>query len=278
MLRPLPPVNHPPAHPPSRTPNPALFGQPPAGQSGLGGTMEYWNDNGFPVGLLAAFEGGPQIPVRAGLDGSLASCIVRADRISCASPRGRQCRRGPWSQIPVTSRRMQELSVKVPGTAETSYRIVIGSGLLASVWSAVEASFPKCRKFVITDANVVAAGLLDRLLQGRDAPAYVIEPAGEASKNIDTAVAIVEAMEKAYLGRDTVVLALGGGTVGDIAGFAAAIFKRGVPVVQIPTTTLAQADSAIGGKTGVDSRLSKNAFGAFWHPTAVFIDVTTVGT
>jgi len=173
---------------------------------------------------------------------------------------------------------MQELSVKVPGTAETSYRIVIGSGLLASVWSAVEASFPKCKKFVITDANVVAAGLLDRLLQGRDAPAYVIEPAGEASKNIDTAVAIVEAMEKAYLGRDTVVLALGGGTVGDIAGFAAAIFKRGVPVVQIPTTTLAQADSAIGGKTGVDSRLSKNAFGAFWHPAAVFIDVTTVGT
>jgi 3-dehydroquinate synthase len=85
-------------------------------------------------------------------------------------------------------------------------------------------------------------------------------------------------MEKACLGRDTLVVALGGGTVGDIAGFAAAIFKRGVPVVHIPTTTVAQADSSIGGKTGVDSTVSKNAFGAFWHPAAVYIDVATVGT
>jgi 3-dehydroquinate synthase len=173
---------------------------------------------------------------------------------------------------------MQELYIRVPGTTDTSYRIAIGSGLLPSVWSAVEAGFPKARRFVITDANVVAAGHLDALLQGRDVPSYVIRPAGEQAKNIGTAVAIVEAMEKAYLGRDTVVLALGGGTVGDIAGFAAAIFKRGVPVVQIPTTTLAQADSAIGGKTGVDSSVSKNAFGAFWHPAAVFIDVATLRT
>jgi 3-dehydroquinate synthase len=173
---------------------------------------------------------------------------------------------------------MQELSIRVPGTPETSYKIAIGSGLLPSVWSAVEAGFPKSKRFIITDANVVAAGHLDALLQGRDAPSYVIRPAGEQSKNIGTAVAIVEAMEKAYLGRDTVVLALGGGTVGDIGGFAAAIFKRGVPVVQIPTTTLAQADSAIGGKTGVDSSISKNAFGAFWHPAAVFIDVATLRT
>jgi 3-dehydroquinate synthase len=85
-------------------------------------------------------------------------------------------------------------------------------------------------------------------------------------------------MEKACLGRDTLVVALGGGTVGDIAGFAAAVFKRGVPVVQIPTTTVAQADSAVGGKTGVDSSISKNAFGAFWHPAAVYIDVETLKT
>jgi 3-dehydroquinate synthase len=173
---------------------------------------------------------------------------------------------------------MQELSIKVPGTPETSYRITIGPDLLPSVWAAIEAGFPKLKKFVITDANVVAAGHLDRLVQGRNVPAYVIEPAGEQSKNIGTVVAIVETMEKAYLGRDTLVLALGGGTVGDIGGFAAAIFKRGVPVVQIPTTTLAQADSAIGGKTGVDSSISKNAFGSFWHPAAVFVDVATVQT
>jgi 3-dehydroquinate synthase len=173
---------------------------------------------------------------------------------------------------------MQELHIKVPSTAETSYRIIIGADLLPSVWTAADTAFPNLRKFIVTDANVVAAGLLDRLRQGRDTPTYVIQPAGEPSKTIGTAVAIVEAMEKAYLGRDTLVLALGGGTVGDIAGFGAAIFKRGVPVVQIPTTTLAQADSAIGGKTGVDSSLSKNAFGVFWHPAAVFIDVAAVQT
>ena len=85
-------------------------------------------------------------------------------------------------------------------------------------------------------------------------------------------------MEEAYLGRDSIIIALGGGTVGDIAGFAAAIFKRGIPVVHIPTTTVAQADSSIGGKTGVDSSLSKNAFGAFWHPARVFIDVATLAS
>jgi 3-dehydroquinate synthase len=173
---------------------------------------------------------------------------------------------------------MQTLHVKVPGTPETSYRVTIGSNVLASAWSAVDTVFSRCRNFGITDENVVAAGHLDRLMQGRTAPVYTIRPAGERSKNIDTAVAIVEAMEKAYLGRDTVVIALGGGTVGDLAGFAAAIFKRGVPVVQMPTTTLAQADSALGGKTGVDSSLSKNAFGAFWHPAAVYIDVATLQT
>jgi 3-dehydroquinate synthase len=85
-------------------------------------------------------------------------------------------------------------------------------------------------------------------------------------------------MEKKALGRDTVIIAIGGGTVGDMAGFAAAIFKRGIDVVQIPTTTVAQADSSVGGKTGVDSKISKNAFGAFKNPSAVFIDVATLKT
>jgi len=173
---------------------------------------------------------------------------------------------------------MQELTIKIPGTTEKHYPIVIGSGLLPSLWSRLDTEFGQYARFVVTDANLVAAGHLDTLLAGRDVPHFVIDPAGEPSKTVETAVAIVEAMEKACLGRDTVVVALGGGTVGDIAGFAAAIFKRGVQVVQIPTTTLAQADSAIGGKTGVDSSVSKNAFGAFWHPGAVYIDVATLKT
>jgi 3-dehydroquinate synthase len=173
---------------------------------------------------------------------------------------------------------MHELEIKVPGVAQRSYRISIGSGILAGLWSEVEAAFGRSKPFVVTDASLVEAGHLDTLLAGREVPSFVIEPAGEVSKHIGTATAIVETMEKAYLGRDTLVIALGGGTVGDIAGFAAAIFKRGVPVVQVPTTTLAQADSAVGGKTGVDSSVSKNAFGAFWHPAAVWIDVATLDT
>lgn len=173
---------------------------------------------------------------------------------------------------------MPDIRIKVPGTPETEYGITIGSGILPSLWQQIKNAFGQYNRFVVTDERVVAAGHLDALLSGRPVPYFAITPAGEVSKTIDTAVAIVEAMEKAYLGRDTVVIALGGGTVGDIAGFAAAIFKRGVPVVQIPTTTLAQADSAIGGKTGVDSSVSKNAFGAFWHPAAVYIDVALVKT
>jgi 3-dehydroquinate synthase len=173
---------------------------------------------------------------------------------------------------------MPEITVKVPGTKAGQYRIEIGTDILGSVWPKVESQFEKAGKFVVTDASVEKAGYLDKLLQGRKIANYVISPAGETSKNMGTLASILEAMEKAYLGRDTVVIAIGGGTVGDIAGFAAAVFKRGVSVVQIPTTTVAQADSAIGGKTGVDSTLSKNAFGSFWHPSAVYIDTATLKT
>ena len=172
---------------------------------------------------------------------------------------------------------MTELIVKVPAEKAGEYRIEIGTDILCSAWSKIESQFGTVGKFIVTDANVAKAGHLDKLLLGRNLPIYVISP-GESSKNMNTLVSIVEAMENAYLARDTVVIALGGGVVGDIAGFAAAVFKRGVRVVQIPPTTLAQADSAIGGKTGVDSSLSKNAFGCFWHPSAVYIDVATLKT
>jgi 3-dehydroquinate synthase len=173
---------------------------------------------------------------------------------------------------------MNEIEVKIPVAEAGSYRISIGNHILDSLWDRIEADFSQSNKFVVTDENLVSAGHLEALLGQRNVPSFAITPAGETSKNIDTVVSIIEAMEKAYLGRDSLIIALGGGTVGDIAGFAASIFKRGVPVVQIPTTTVAQADSSIGGKTGVDSNISKNAFGAFWHPAAVYIDVATLTT
>jgi len=173
---------------------------------------------------------------------------------------------------------MNELEVKISATKAGSYRICIGNRILNSLWDRIETDFSRLSKFVVTDENLVSAGLMEALLGQRSAPFFVITPAGETSKNIDTVVSIIEAMEKAYLGRDSLIVAIGGGTVGDIAGFAASIFKRGVPVVHIPTTTVAQADSSIGGKTGIDSSISKNAFGAFWHPAAVYIDVATLNT
>jgi 3-dehydroquinate synthase len=173
---------------------------------------------------------------------------------------------------------MNELEVKIPAVEAGSYRICIGNEILGSLWDRIEADFSQSNKFVVTDENLVSAGHVEALLGQRNVPTFVITPAGETSKNINTAVSIIEAMEKAYLGRDSLIVALGGGTVGDIAGFAASVFKRGIPVVHIPTTTVAQADSSIGGKTGVDSSISKNAFGAFWHPAAVYIDVATLTT
>jgi 3-dehydroquinate synthase len=171
-----------------------------------------------------------------------------------------------------------QLKVAVPAKKGSSYPIQIGANILDSVWSQLQIDFARHGKFIVTDENLVRARHLNVLTGKQDIPTFVISPAGETSKNISTVVSIVEAMEKACLARDTVVVALGGGTVGDVAGFAAAIFKRGVPIVHIPTTTVAQADSAIGGKTGVDSSLSKNAFGVFWHPAAVYIDVATLIT
>jgi 3-dehydroquinate synthase len=173
---------------------------------------------------------------------------------------------------------MIEQFVKIPTESECGYPITIGTGILSGLIDQIQRQFPKKSMFIVTDEKLVQAGHLKTLTGGKEVPHYVIMPAGEQSKNMTTVTAILEAMEEHRLGRDTVVVGLGGGTVGDMAGFVAAIFKRGVPVVHIPTTTVAQADSSIGGKTGVDSSLSKNAYGCFWHPSAVFIDAATLAT
>ncbi|HBG27859.1 MAG: 3-dehydroquinate synthase [Planctomycetes bacterium GWF2_41_51] len=173
---------------------------------------------------------------------------------------------------------MQKIKVKIPASPAASYTIAIGSNFLHTVLAQIKKLFPEKQLFLITDGNVAKTKNLKALLGKENIPKFVITPAGEKSKNIKTVIKIIETMEKQAFGRDTAVIALGGGTVGDMAGFVAAIYKRGVDVVQIPTTTVAQADSAIGGKTGVDSLISKNAFGSFKNPSAVFIDVSTLKT
>jgi 3-dehydroquinate synthase len=173
---------------------------------------------------------------------------------------------------------MKQIDVKIPAIPQDSYPIYIENGSLGDVVKQVEINFPNKARFVITDSKLVEANHLKTLDPDGEIPFFVIDPPGEASKNIEMVVQMVEQMEKEFFGRDTVIIALGGGTVGDMAGFAGAIFKRGVPVVQVPTTTVSQADSAVGGKTGVDSSVSKNAFGAFHFPSAVYIDVATLDT
>ncbi len=173
---------------------------------------------------------------------------------------------------------MTTIQVKIPAVPEGSYPIEIGSGIIGNLWSELETKLPKKAKFVVTDSNLVKAGHFAALIGKNKVEHFVIDPPGEVSKNIKTVTDIIESMEAAKYGRDSLVVALGGGTVGDISAFCAAIFKRGISVVQIPTTTVAQADSSVGGKTGVDSTVSKNAFGAFWQPAAVYIDTDILQT
>jgi len=173
---------------------------------------------------------------------------------------------------------MPDVRINLVRQDDLSYSVQIGRNLLSEALSDAECRHPGARVFVLTDGNVESAGHLDALLANKEEPCFTIDPPGEVSKNLDTVTQILSAMERDRFGRDSLLVALGGGTVGDIGGFVAAIFKRGIPYVQVPTTTVAQADSSVGGKVGVDSDLSKNAYGAFKQPSHVYLDVSTLAT
>jgi 3-dehydroquinate synthase len=158
-----------------------------------------------------------------------------------------------------------------------TYPVFIGSGLLSQIKDTIPQTYATFRPFLITDKNLSDHGYVTQL-NIDPSSTYIIDPPGETSKNIETVKKILNTLDEHGFGKDTIILALGGGTVGDIAGFTASTFKRGVPILQIPTTTVAQADSAIGGKTGVNSDWSKNAIGTFWNPCAILIDVQTLKT
>lgn len=152
-------------------------------------------------------------------------------------------------------------------------RIVVGDGVLDGLRELVATAVRPHRAAIITDTNVgplyaarVAAALRDL------SPVVSTLPAGEASKTRDTWARITDELLAAGLGRDSVVVALGGGVVGDLGGFVAATYMRGVPVVQVPTSLVAMIDAAIGGKTGVDTTAGKNLVGAFHAPALVAVD------
>ena len=162
-----------------------------------------------------------------------------------------------------------------------SYDIAIGPGMIAAAGDAVKRLAPTARCAVVTD-ETVARLHLPALVSGfasAEMPLYeIIVPAGEASKGFTHLVQLCDTLLDLRLDRGDMVIALGGGVIGDLAGFAASILKRGVRLVQIPTTLLAQVDSSIGGKTGINTRHGKNLIGAFHQPSLVLIDTDVLDT
>lgn len=156
-----------------------------------------------------------------------------------------------------------------------AYPVWVGAGLLDRLADRVAAVAPAHRYAVISDKTVgdLYGDSLVRRLRAAGLDAFNVDfPVGEGSKNREEWARITDVLLQAGLGRDSAVLALGGGVTGDLAGFVAATFMRGIPLVQIPTTVLAMVDSSMGGKTGVDTAHGKNQVGAFHPPRAVFTD------
>jgi 3-dehydroquinate synthase len=163
---------------------------------------------------------------------------------------------------------------------ERSYPIHIGGGFLARAADVLDLR-PPARVVIVTNPIVAAhhlAPLKTSLRERGVRTDVVVIPDGEAHKNGATLDDLLTRLLELRIERSTTLVALGGGVVGDIAGFAAAICQRGVPFVQLPTTLLAQVDSSVGGKTGINHPLGKNLIGAFWQPRAVLIDTDVLAT
>ena len=172
---------------------------------------------------------------------------------------------------------MKKLDVAL---GERSYPIHIGAGLLSRAGELLAGIAPR-RAVVVTNATVAEhhlAPLRASLSAHGTSVEVLLVPDGETHKSWPTLQDIVTRLLKLRAERSTLLVALGGGVVGDLAGFAAAIYQRGVPIVQVPTTLLAQVDSSVGGKTGINHALGKNMIGAFWQPRAVLIDIDCLAT
>lgn len=176
---------------------------------------------------------------------------------------------------------MQTISVSLASApSERSYPIHIGSGLLSQP-DLILAHLPQKKAAIVTNTTVsplYLENLRSTLEKHGVATIPIILPDGEEHKNGQTLNLIFDALLTRRCERNTTVIALGGGVIGDLAGFAAATYLRGVPFVQVPTTLLAQVDSSVGGKTGINHPLGKNMIGAFYQPRVVVADTATLDT
>jgi 3-dehydroquinate synthase len=162
-----------------------------------------------------------------------------------------------------------------------SYDIIIGRGVVASLGARIAALRPGAKAFIVTDDNVARYALAEAeaaLGQAGIATSSVVVAAGEPSKSFAVFEQVCEAIIASRIERGDLVVALGGGVVGDLAGFAAAVVRRGLDYVQVPTTLLAQVDSSVGGKTAIDSARGKNLVGAFHQPILVVADTALLDT
>ena len=174
----------------------------------------------------------------------------------------------------------KEITVDV-ALGERSYPIHIGDGLLETLGARVAALRPNARCAIITDENVAAlhaATAMESLSAAGFTPLLITVPAGEPSKSMAMLEEVLSQLLDARLERSDLVIALGGGVVGDLAGFAAAVYKRGMDFIQVPTSLLAQVDSSVGGKTGINAKQGKNLIGAFHQPILVLADTGTLKT
>lgn len=173
---------------------------------------------------------------------------------------------------------MSTVPVQLPDAA---YDVTIKRGLLRQAGERLRELTKSKKVAIVTDQNVAPLhldALIISLAACGFAKTQVILPAGENHKTLESISAIYDVLLQSRVERDTPVLSLGGGVIGDMTGFAAATVLRGVPFVQIPTTLLAMVDASVGGKTGVDHPAGKNLIGAFWQPLAVLIDPAVLDT
>ncbi len=171
------------------------------------------------------------------------------------------------------------VNVQIP-VAQRSYDIVVGDSIMAEAGALIHLRLGRRRCVIVTDQNV--APLYQQRLEaviaasGHTLLPTVVVPAGEGSKSFEMLQHLVNQLFDRGVDRQTLLIALGGGMVGDLTGFAASLVMRGIDVVQIPTTLLAQVDSSVGGKTGINTAFGKNTIGTFYQPRLVLADVTTL--
>ncbi len=170
---------------------------------------------------------------------------------------------------------------KVIVSASTEYAILIGRDLLKQAGAEIAKRIRPCKAAVITDTTVeklYGEQVENALKEAGFSTCRFVFPAGESSKHIGTLSDMLEFLAEEEVTRQDIIVALGGGVVGDMAGFAAAIYQRGIRFVQVPTTFLAAVDSSVGGKTAIDLKAGKNMAGAFYQPHLVLCDVDTLDT